>query len=121
MYIVHVQFNNRQLNYWFLQDTVYKKKSSPGIGEGRIIKGSAMATFYRDGQLSTAYGNDQCHHAILNRAFWVMRFSSKWLVLMSLFAFTVHINAINRLFFLLLALFPLFVIVANLHFIIIYI
>lgn len=80
MYIVHVQFNNRQLNYWFLQDTVYDNKSTPEIAEGRIIKGSAMATFYRDGQLLTAYGNDQCHHAILNRPFWVMRFSSKWLV-----------------------------------------
>lgn len=80
MFIVHVQFNNRQLNYWFSQDTVYDNKSSPEIAEGRIIKGSAMATFYRDRQLSTDYGNDQCHHAILNRAFWVMRFSSKWLV-----------------------------------------
>lgn len=64
----------------FYKTQYIKKKSSPGIGEGRIIKGSAMATFYRDGQLSTAYGNDQCHHAILNRPFWVMRFSSKWLV-----------------------------------------
>lgn len=39
MYIAHVQFNNRQLNYWFSQDTVYDNKSSPEIAEGRIIKG----------------------------------------------------------------------------------
>lgn len=62
----------------FSQDTVYNK-SPPGIGEGRIIKWSAMATFYRDRQLSTDYGNDQFRHAILNKASWVMRFSSKWL------------------------------------------
>lgn len=55
-------------------------KSPPRIGEGRIIKGPAMATFCRDRQLSTDYGNDQFRHAILNKASWVMRFSSKWLV-----------------------------------------
>lgn len=79
LYIVRVQFINRQLNYWFSQDTVYNK-SPPRIGEGRIIKGPAMATFCRDRQLSTDYGNDQFRHAILNKASWVMRFSSKWLV-----------------------------------------
>lgn len=73
-------------------------KSPPRIGEGRIIKGPAMATFCRDRQLSTDYGNDQFRHAILNKASWVMRFSSKWLVFkVPFFALTVHINAFNRL------------------------